>query len=119
MFSHLLANLVLSELDHYFSENLPAKYFRYVDDIVLVGEPAAVRKAHDEVKGRLSGIGFQLHGHESEKHIEVSTREWLKARNDYHESRRRISWATLIGDLKRFLLLNNTSPLFAPDGGLY
>lgn len=32
--------------------------------------------------------------------------EWLTGRNDYHEGRGRISWKTLIGDLKRFLLVN-------------
>ncbi len=35
MFSHLLANLVLRTLDDHLSRTLPARYVRYVDDIVI------------------------------------------------------------------------------------
>jgi hypothetical protein len=106
MFSHLLGNLVLRTLDQYFSKNLSAKYFRYVDDIIFVGESAAVHSAHSEAKARLLELGFKLHDQDSDKHLEVAAEEWLRARNDYHERGRGISWKSLIGDMKRFLLLN-------------
>jgi hypothetical protein len=48
-------------------------------------------------------------GEDSDKHLEVAAEEWLKARNDYHETEQGITWKTLIDDLKRFLLLNPKS----------
>jgi hypothetical protein len=47
MFSHLLGNLVLRELDEECSKSLPARYFRYVDDITLVGDADAVARSQD------------------------------------------------------------------------
>ena len=44
MFSHLLGNLVLRKIDDDLSASLPVKYFRYVDDITLVGERDAVKR---------------------------------------------------------------------------
>lgn len=105
MFSHLLGNLVLRELDEACSQKLPARYFRYVDDITLVGEADAVAKSLKIVRGRLSDLGLSLHGDSSPKNIEVPAGEWLKSRNDFRESHRTISWKTLIGDLKKFLLV--------------
>lgn len=107
MFSHLLGNLVLRELDEVFSKNLPARYFRYVDDIVLVGDSQAVVSALATVRNRLADMGFRLHDDSSPKCMEVPTAEWLKGRNDFRKSRRPISWITLVGDLKKFLLLNS------------
>lgn len=106
MLSHLLANLVLRELDLSCSNELPVRYFRYVDDITLVGDADAVAKSLKTVRGRLSDLGLKLHEDGSAKSIEVPTAEWLKGRNDFRDSRRPISWMTLIGDLKRFLLTN-------------
>lgn len=107
MFSHLLGNLVLRELDDEFSKTLPARYFRYVDDITLVGDSRAVDRAHAMVRQRLKDIGFRLHDDSSPKCMEVPTKEWLIGRNDFRKSRRSISWMTLVGDLKKFLLLNS------------
>ena len=109
MFSHLIGNLVLRELDEYCAQSLPIKYFRYVDDITLVGSRDAVSRSANELRNRLNDIGFTLHDDDSAKTIEVPVSEWLTTRNDFRESHQDISWASLIGDLKKFLLLN-------PDG---
>lgn len=106
MFSHLIGNLVLRELDEKFSAELPVKYFRYVDDITLVGEKKAVNSSLEILQQELKHLGFRLHDNKSPKTIEVTTKEWLIGRNDYEDSRRSISWPSLIGDLKRFLLQN-------------
>jgi hypothetical protein len=42
MFSHLIANLVLRTLDEEMSRLLPGGYFRYVDDIAMVGSQSDV-----------------------------------------------------------------------------
>lgn len=106
MFSHLLGNLVLRELDEACLMELPARYFRYVDDITLVGDADAVERSLTVIRRYLADLGFELHDEESPKTIRVPAQEWLKGRNDFHESRREISWMTLIGDLKKFLLQN-------------
>jgi len=106
MFSHLIGNLVLRELDEDFCNNLPVKYFRYVDDIILVGNNAEVNTALNTVRQRLSGLGFILHGSASLKSFEVPTSKWLLGRHDFNPSPQPISWMTLVGDLKRYLLID-------------
>jgi heat shock protein HspQ len=39
MFSHFIANLVLDKVDKTMSQHMEDKYWRYVDDFVLVGSP--------------------------------------------------------------------------------
>jgi len=106
IFSHLLANLVLRELDKSFSYELPARYFRYVDDITLVGNADAVTRSLNIIRARFCDLGLVLLEDGSGKSIEVPAGEWLKGRTDFHDSRRPISWMTLIANLKRFLLTN-------------
>lgn len=105
MLSHMVGNLVLRDLDEYCARSLPVRYFRYVDDITLVGSAEAVSKSTNEIRSRLADIGLTLHEDESPKTVEVPASEWLTSRNDFLESRQDISWASLIGDLKKFLLL--------------
>ncbi len=106
MFSHLLGNLVLRKIDEDLSARLPVKYFRYVDDITLVGEKGSVKDALGMLRGRLENLGFKLHDFQSPKSIEVSTADWLKGRNDYSAGKRRNPWQRFINNLKLFLLLN-------------
>lgn len=106
MFSHLLGNLVLRELDEHCSNSLPARYFRYVDDITLVGTPAEVRHSTADIRARLADLGFELHDDDSPKSLEVATSEWLTSRSDFHDAKREVSWMSLVGDIKRFLLAN-------------
>ena len=108
MFSHFLANLVLRDLDTRFSSELPVKYFRYVDDIILVGGNGAVEAATKTVESKLGEMGFRIHGPSSAKWMQVTTEKWLEGKDDYHTSNRGISWQSLIGDLKSYLLLNPT-----------
>ena len=106
MLSHMVGNLVLRDLDEYCARSLPLRYFRYVDDITLVGSADAVSKATNDIRSRLADIGLTLHEDDSPKTIEVPTSEWLTARDDYRKSRQDISWPSLIGDLKKYLILN-------------
>lgn len=107
MFSHLLGNLVLRELDEDFSKDLPVRYLRYVDDIVLVGDVEKVTQSLNIVKDRLNELGFTLHDESSGKNYEVPATDWLKGHNDFHGSFHQTAlWKILIGDLKKFLLLH-------------
>ena len=104
MFSHLLANLVLHDLDKYFSENLTVHYFRYVDDIILVGNANEVVKSLNIVEAKLNELQFELHPEGSDKRLRVDVSEWLEGENDYRDPKTTHSWASLVGDLKRYLL---------------
>ncbi len=106
IFSHLLANLVLREFDEELAAKLPGRYFRYVDDITLVGDENSIDVSIQEIQTRLGDLGFTLHDDNSPKSIEVPVATWLEGRNDYKEGNQKFSWMTLIGDLKRFLLMN-------------
>ncbi len=106
MFSHFIGNLILRKLDEECSTSLPAQYFRYVDDITLVGDAGAVDHSLKLIRDRLAELELNLHEDSSPKSIEISTNEWLKGRYDFDDVRQKISWTTLIGDLKRFLLCN-------------
>lgn len=105
MFSHLLANLVLHDLDKYFSENLAVRYFRYVDDIILVGNTNEVDKSLSIVEAKLNELEFKLHPEGSDKRLRVAVSEWLEGENDYRDPKTTHSWASLVGDLKRYLLV--------------
>lgn len=108
MFSHLIGNLVLRQLDE-LAGSLPARYFRYVDDITLVGSRKAVADSLNIIRARLGDLGLNMHEDGSPKSLELPVEEWISGRNDFRQSRREISWMTLIGDLKRFLLANPNS----------
>lgn len=106
MLSHLIANLVLRPLDVEFSSNSTVRYFRYVDDITLVGSKKQVDSALREIRARVSALGLAAHDDSSPKSLRVSSAEWLVGRNDFSDSQHPISWMTFVGDIKRFLLAN-------------
>jgi hypothetical protein len=106
MFSHLLANLVLREIDGRMSSSASVKYFRYVDDITLVGERAAVKKALETLHTQLTDLDLTLHEDTSPKNIIAPASDWLAGRHDFHRKPEEISWPRLIHDLRRFLLVN-------------
>lgn len=108
MFSHFLANLVLRDLDIRLASELPVRYFRYVDDMILVGGRGAVEAATKHIASKLGEMNLRIHGPDSAKWLQVPTEKWLEGKDDYHSSDRGISWQSLIGDLKTFLLLNPT-----------
>lgn len=105
MFSHLLGNLVLRKIDEDLSVTLSVDYFRYVDDIILVGERDAVKRSLAILRGRLEALGFELYDGLSPKSIWVFTSDWLKGRDDFSQPSGTISWPRLIQNLTLFLLL--------------
>jgi hypothetical protein len=104
MLSHLIGNLVLRDLDAEFARHPSVRYFRYVDDIILVGEHRQVAEASSQLSGKLDAIGLEMHPPGSSKNFDISTEEWLTGENDYADSNERPSWKRLIGELKAFLI---------------
>lgn len=105
MLGHLLANLLLHDLDKEFSNTLPAKYFRYVDDITLVGSVETVTDSLKIIEAKLAELGLHIHGEGTEKWLRVPASEWMAGARDYDEALTPHSWKKLVGDLKRFLLM--------------
>lgn len=103
MFSHLLANLVLRELDIKMRVRLPTSYFRYVDDIVLVGEPRSVRNSIEILRTEMEEIGLSLHDDLSPKNLVVTREEWLLSQDDFSDNGR-VSWMRLVRNLKWWMM---------------
>lgn len=106
MFSHLIANLALRNLDMMMLNELPAQCVRYVDDITIVGDSHAVSESLKRIENYLaSELGLKLHDSSSEKSIQVSSEEWLKGRDDFSQKEGEFSWMMFVSDLKLFLIL--------------
>ncbi len=106
MFSHLIGNLVLRDIDEKLAGLDGVKYFRYVDDITLVGRTEHVSNAVNSIRSIVGVLGLEVHDDHSPKSLLVSSGDWIQGRHDFQDSRRPISWKTLIGDLKRYLIAN-------------
>lgn len=104
MFSHLIGNLVLRQIDREVSLLKGISYFRYVDDVVLVGSRAAVDNGYRELDRRLRDIGFELHPPGSGKHLRVRSGEWLQGEHDFSETPQPIQWKSFVLGLKCLLI---------------
>lgn len=101
MFSHLIANIVLRHVDSTMSGLLPNGYFRYVDDIALVGTREKVLAAEKQLLELLGVLGMRIR---DDKRFEVPAREWLRGENDFGHENRRVSWMTFLGRLKQMMV---------------
>ena len=105
LFSHLIGNLVLRDIDLKMEKAAPGRYFRYVDDFVFVAPKKEACELEERLKCMLSDLGLELH---KNKRMEVETDRWLKAEHNFDDDNSKVSWKTFIGQLKRLLL-------FRPD----
>lgn len=104
MFSHLLANLFMSEIDDYVS-TLDVTVFRYVDDFVIIGRDSQIEAASEKMDAFLSARGLKLHPRKSTKSIYVTREQWLNGRSDFNGGVIASSWKKLVGDVKKLLVL--------------
>lgn len=109
MFSHLMGNLVLREIDVNVAPKLGCEYFRYVDDIILVGDKIEVDAAVDVLTAALDHEGFAIHQGASEKAMELTAKEWMRGKDDFVETEASALWKTFVWDLKQFTLLYPSS----------
>ncbi|HEY9225429.1 MAG TPA: RNA-directed DNA polymerase [Gemmatimonadaceae bacterium] len=105
MLSHFVANLVLRDIDVAAADRAPGRYFRYVDDIVVVGDWNEVRAHTREITARLADSGFRVHDEHSPKSFEVPTKAWLAGKDDFLETEASRNWKEFVGGLKRLLLV--------------
>jgi len=72
--SHVLANLVLEPVDNEMHSQLKGRYFRYVDDILMVLEEEEVSTMQKKLENILNEQGFHLNADKKDK---VSASDWL------------------------------------------
>lgn len=101
MFSHLIANLVLFEIDKSMFEYSENKYWRYVDDFVLVGNINEITQNRKLLESKLNELGFSLH--DQGKDFEVTSDLWLEGFNSFNKPKSE-SWFNLIKWIKHFLI---------------
>lgn len=105
MFSHLIGNLVLREIDLRMEEIAPGRYFRYVDDFVFVATAEKAEELEENLKLLLAEKELELH---PEKRKPVCAPRWLSAANAFENDNSPVSWKSFIGQLKQLML-------FKPD----
>lgn len=103
MFSHLIGNLLLRKIDQKMADG-QVRYFRYVDDIALVGKPDEIDRAYAALKAETDALGLTLHEPNSAKSINIGADDWLQGEHDYLGREEPVSWKTLIGGIKSLLL---------------
>ena len=103
LFSHVIANLLLDQIDTQMYEISKGKYWRYVDDVVFVGTNDEVAKWREQLRAKFSKLNLELH--DGEKDFQVSCKDWLEGECDFDDTLG-TEWITLISDVKRFLLAN-------------
>lgn len=108
MFSHLIANLVLRDVDEAMSTAFPNRYFRYVDDVVLVGAPAEVATGRAQLAAMLSELGLDLHDADAGKDFELAAGDWLTGEADFSGNDSQ-GWMSFARDLKQFLISQTSS----------
>jgi hypothetical protein len=101
MFSHLIANLVLFEIDKSMFEYSEKKYWRYVDDFVFVGNINEITENRKLLESKLNELGFSLH--DQGKDFEVTSNLWLEGFNSFNKPKSE-SWFNLIKWIKHFLI---------------
>ena len=60
-FSHLIANLVLRDLDREMAKEFPGRYFRYVDDFAFIVPPDRKQETTSFLRAHLKPLGLRLH----------------------------------------------------------
>lgn len=103
IFSHVIANLLLSDIDVLMHEVTGGNYWRYVDDVIFVGVYDDIINWRQKLASKLEELDLLLH--DGEKDFQVESYEWLKGEEDFSQSFG-ASWVSLVADVKRFMLAN-------------
>lgn len=101
MFSHLIANLILNEVDKKMESITNNKYWRYVDDIVIIGTSEEVNDYTQKLKELLGELNLDLH--EENKIFKISTKNWLSNSITINQELSK-KWMDQIVMLKQFIL---------------
>jgi len=98
MFCHLLANLYLKEIDCSMKEATLNRYWRYVDDIVIIGNSKEIELYSKKLHENMKNIGLELH--DESKFFKLTTTEWLENKSGI-DSNLSWKWPKLVGAIKK------------------
>ena len=112
MFSHLIGNLVLRDIDSRMAAIAPGRYFRYVDDFVIVAPKKEAYELENKLKDMLNKIELEIH---EEKRMPVCAQRWLEVADFFEDEESPVSWKTFIGQLKQLMLFRPDSRLEMED----
>lgn len=109
IFSHVIANLLLDDIDGLMYELTDGHYWRYVDDIVFIGTKNDVDEWRATLEQKLKELDLKLH--DGRKDFKVTSETWLEGEKDFDTA---ISnrWISLIADTKRYLIKQPTEEAF-------
>ncbi|MCP5127475.1 MAG: RNA-directed DNA polymerase [Gammaproteobacteria bacterium] len=99
--SHILADFALSTIDTTLSAQFPGRYFRYVDDIVLVVDNDKKNSVIEMLENLASDEGLTIHPQKTDC---LSGSEWLTYGPHTQHQVRRNSFESLVFFIKVFLL---------------
>lgn len=102
MFSHLLANLYLEEVDKTMKAFTSNRYWRYVDDIVIIGKKEEIEIFSKKLHESMSALGLNFHN--ESKFFKLKTKEWLENKGGI-DSALSWKWPKLIGLIKKLAIL--------------
>lgn len=100
--SHVVGDIALSEVDAEFGRRMPGRYFRYVDDIIFVVEPAKRQETLNLLNHLLENAGLQTNPDKSDT---VSSDDWLSHGPDHRRVVTEFSFEALVFRLKVFLAM--------------
>jgi len=108
LFSHLIGNLILREVDAKMGKAFPGRYFRYVDDFAVVVSARKKKETLSRLRAALKPLGLKLHpqklhwiqAKQWEEHAPYQTDEYD---NEYIGDEK---WMRFIDHLKCFLMAN-------------
>ncbi|WP_368178278.1 RNA-directed DNA polymerase [Aeromonas sp. R7-1] len=103
MFSHVIANLLLDDIDSKMHELTNGRYCRYVDDVIFVGSPPELKSWRGQLEKMFDNLGLDLH--DGQKDFSVVNSEWLEGEHDFNNSIS-LDWIKLIANIKRFIFSN-------------
>lgn len=105
MFSHLLANLVFKEIDYQMDKFTENKYWRYVDDIIMVGSHFELTKYGAILNELLRKTGLKFHT--DKKYYRITTNQWQNNRLGVDNNLTK-KWIEFVGLLKKFMIQNKS-----------
>ncbi len=88
MFSHLIGNLVLKDVDKRMASEAPGRCFRYVDDFVFVATEERANRLEIDLQCMLNDLGLELNTQKTEK---VDSTDWLEFERSFEDDRSQIS----------------------------
>ncbi len=99
---HLLGNIALEDVDVAMEQQFGDRYFRYVDDIIVLCPPDMVESAYAKLEEQIRRIDLKFH---PGKRDTVSADVWMKEMPEMSGRENAASFESFIDDLSSYLVV--------------